>query len=139
MARGPLSLPSIGVALLLLSRAFPATSVACEATAVAGGGGHVVVLASDATVWAWGKNSGGQLGDGTTTYSSLPLPVAGLGGVIAVAAGGYRDALPATVGATPLSPDAETRSFVDRGVMGDGMNWYYAVKGVRPCSGGTGP
>src|SRR4051794_17706226 len=34
---------------------------------VAGGGGHSLALKADGTVWAWGANFAGQLGDGTTT------------------------------------------------------------------------
>ncbi|MGZ8431920.1 MAG: RCC1 domain-containing protein, partial [Candidatus Deferrimicrobiaceae bacterium] len=45
---------------------------------------------SDGTVWAWGQNLFGQLGDGTSgvnTYKNTPVQVTGLGGVIAIACG----------------------------------------------------
>lgn len=49
---------------------------------------HTVALKSDSTVWAWGCNDHGQLGDGTTTdYRSDPAQVGGLRGVIAIAVG----------------------------------------------------
>jgi alpha-tubulin suppressor-like RCC1 family protein len=57
--------------------------------AIAGGEDHSVALRSDGTVWAWGGNLYGQLGDGTTTNSSTPVQVRGLSGVTAVAAGDY--------------------------------------------------
>lgn len=38
-------------------------------------GGHTLALASDGTVWAWGINSDGQLGDGTFTNRDVPVPV----------------------------------------------------------------
>ena len=62
------------------------------ATKIASGQGHIVVLKGDGSVWAWGKNDAGQLGDGSfgygiTTIRSTPMPVAGLSGVIDIAAG----------------------------------------------------
>ncbi|MGC9030112.1 MAG: RCC1 domain-containing protein [Desulfomonilaceae bacterium] len=51
-------------------------------------GGHALALKSDGTVWAWGYNGAGQLGDGTTTYRATPVQVSGLNDVIAIAAGG---------------------------------------------------
>ena len=50
--------------------------------------GFGLALMNDGSVWAWGVNSFGQLGDGTQkSYPSLPAPVKGLSGVAAVAAG----------------------------------------------------
>ena len=54
---------------------------------VSGGGGHSLALKYDGTVWAWGSNSYGQLGDGTDTDSNVPVQVQGLTGIIAVSAG----------------------------------------------------
>ena len=56
---------------------------------VASGDWHSVALAADGTVWTWGQNGLGQLGDGTTVNRPTPMPVAGLTEVIAVAAGKY--------------------------------------------------
>ena len=56
--------------------------------AIAGGEGHSLALTSDSVVWAWGANSSGQLGNGTTTHSNTPVQVNGLTGVVAISGGG---------------------------------------------------
>ena len=56
-------------------------------TAVATHGNHTVAVKSDGTVWAWGNNEKGQLGDGTTTNRNVPTQIEGLEEVIAIAAG----------------------------------------------------
>ncbi len=61
---------------------------------VAAGASHAIALKADGTVWTWGDNSYGQLGNGTTNASSLPVQVmlqAGspLTGITSVAAAGY--------------------------------------------------
>jgi alpha-tubulin suppressor-like RCC1 family protein len=44
-------------------------------------------LLTDGTVYSWGDNFYGQLGDGTTTSSTVPVRVASLSGVVAISAG----------------------------------------------------
>ncbi len=57
-------------------------------TAVAAGGAHSLALKSDGTVWAWGSNTSGQVGNGTFTQAVYePVQVAGLSNVKAIAAG----------------------------------------------------
>ncbi|OJT16309.1 hypothetical protein BO221_50780 [Archangium sp. Cb G35] len=46
-----------------------------------------LVLRTDGTVWAWGDNSTGVLGNGTTLSSATPVQVSGLTGVTELAAG----------------------------------------------------
>lgn len=48
---------------------------------------HVAALRSDGTVLAWGDNSQGELGDGTTAAHAGPVQVSGLTGATRVAAG----------------------------------------------------
>jgi alpha-tubulin suppressor-like RCC1 family protein len=67
-----------------------------DVIAIAAGSGHSVALRRDGTVWVWGSNAYGQLGDGTapreagdvTAWRARPGQVGGLTDVIAIAAGG---------------------------------------------------
>ena len=59
-------------------------------TAIAAGGAHTLAIKQDQTLWAWGSNSDGQLGDGTTTNAvDGPIPVGVGKRWLAVAAGRY--------------------------------------------------
>ncbi len=53
----------------------------------AAGAYHSLAVKGDGTVWAWGYNAAGNLGDGTTTDRWTPVQVTNLTGVIAVSAG----------------------------------------------------
>ncbi len=74
--------------ITMLSHAFAQTIIK-----VAGGANHTVILKSDGTVWTFGRNNFGQLGNNTTTNSSVPVQVHGpdnigfLSGIIDIAAG----------------------------------------------------
>jgi alpha-tubulin suppressor-like RCC1 family protein len=54
---------------------------------IAAGGSHSVVLASDGSVWVWGSNSEGQVGNRAFASTPAPSQVYGLSGVIAISAG----------------------------------------------------
>ena len=54
---------------------------------IANGPRHTLVLKSDGMVWAWGNNTSGELGDGTSASRSRPVMVKGLNDVTAVSAG----------------------------------------------------
>jgi sugar lactone lactonase YvrE len=56
---------------------------------VAAGYYHSLAVKPDGTVWAWGWNAFGQLGNGTTADAAVPVQVSGLTGVVAVAGGSY--------------------------------------------------
>lgn len=54
---------------------------------VSAGSNHSLALKSDGTVWAWGNNMFGQIGDGSTNESTVPKQVSALGNVIKIDAG----------------------------------------------------
>jgi alpha-tubulin suppressor-like RCC1 family protein len=76
----------------------PTHSPPLSVIAVSAGAYHTLALRSDKTVWAWGLNTNGQLGDNTTTQRNAPVQVMksdGSGGttaltnIIAICAGYY--------------------------------------------------
>jgi alpha-tubulin suppressor-like RCC1 family protein len=72
-----------------LDAAGPLTGI----VSVAAGGTHTAGLKNDGTVWTWGGNSDGQLGDGTTTKRTKAVQVLTAGGpltgIVGITAGSY--------------------------------------------------
>ena len=58
------------------------------AGAITTGAYHTCALLGNGTLRCWGRNSQGQLGNGTLTRSSTPVTVGGITGVAAVSGGG---------------------------------------------------
>jgi alpha-tubulin suppressor-like RCC1 family protein len=57
----------------------PVQAVGLAGTAeIAGGYVHSLAETTDGTVWAWGGNSAGELGDGSTIPAAEPEPVTGV-------------------------------------------------------------
>jgi alpha-tubulin suppressor-like RCC1 family protein len=114
-------------------------------TAVAAGAVHSLALCVDGTVWTWGQNERGQLGDATTNDRSLPAPVLEpavwqedqvveyrpIDGVIAVA-GGSRHSLALQADGTVLSWGAN-----GHGQLGNGTTTDLATPGVVGKSKGA--
>ena len=59
----------------IITRSTPVTTFAGGTNwkQVAGGGAHTAAIKTDGTLWTWGNNSSGQLGDNTTTDRSTPV------------------------------------------------------------------
>lgn len=78
------------ISLLIVSLGLPAGSEAAaggiRAVSVSGGSAHGVAAWSDGTVTGWGDNKYGQVGDGTSINQYIPRQVAGLRGIVQVAA-----------------------------------------------------
>ena len=64
---------------------------------------HSLALRSDGTVWSWGWNGHGQVGNGTTSNSNLPIQLTGINGVVAIDAGVYCSLVISTALATTSS------------------------------------
>lgn len=77
---------------------------------------HNIALSTDGTVWCWGSNTNGELGDGTTTNRSYPIKVQGLSGIIQVAPGNRRS--------FALAADGKVWGWGDNtsGQLGDGTS-----------------
>lgn len=61
-----------------------------DVVAIAAGGQHSLALKRDGTIWGWGQNTYGQLGDGTGSDRNAPVQVSqttGLPSAVAIAAG----------------------------------------------------
>ncbi|MEZ4730316.1 MAG: C13 family peptidase [Caldilineaceae bacterium] len=70
--------------------AVPVSGLTSTATALATGADHTCVVTSTGSVQCWGGNNKGQLGNGTTSTSYLPVTAVGLeDNVSAVVAGAY--------------------------------------------------
>ena len=67
---------------------FSNTSDAMERNSILdSGANHSIVLKNNGSVWTFGDNNSGKLGNGTTTASSTPVSVNGLSNIISVQAG----------------------------------------------------
>ena len=72
--------------ILVAMLVIPASAASLSGASIALGHAHGVALGTDGTVYTWGNNDYGQLGEGSTM--SKNAPTAALTGVVAVAAGG---------------------------------------------------
>ncbi len=83
--------------------------------AIDAGRSHTCAVTTGGTLWCWGDNVSGQLGDGTTTQRLAPVQVSGLGsGVQAVSASG------ATTCALTSDGAARCWGWNTHGQLGDG-------------------
>jgi alpha-tubulin suppressor-like RCC1 family protein len=76
------ALSAAAVAALAAGGAAPARAESTS-LAVASGYSHTCGVKKDHSLWCWGANDSGQLGDGTTTNRTLPVQVTALGTSVA--------------------------------------------------------
>ncbi|GAM09007.1 putative E3 ubiquitin-protein ligase HERC1 [Geobacter sp. OR-1] len=77
------------IAALCLTLLLPFNARAETPPDIAAGKYHSAALKSDGTVWSWGDNVNGQLGDGTYLDKSAPVHVSQLSGVTGIVSGGF--------------------------------------------------
>jgi alpha-tubulin suppressor-like RCC1 family protein len=106
--RGQLGTGAIGgnAATPVLVTAVPSAAL------VEAGGLHTCAELADQTIYCWGANENGQLGDGTTLDSPLPVKVVGATGTVATGAAhtcaSTSDANAKDSGTTPEQPPSST-------------------------------
>ena len=92
-----------------------------QAQRMAAGTNHTLAVRTDGTLWAWGDNSYGQLGDGTTTARLVPTQVGTATDWQSVAAGGEHTL---AVGTDGTLWAWGSNSY---GQLGDGQPYYTAT------------
>src|SRR5436305_1897939 len=83
LASGLTILAAIPITLVAQSRmATPVLASSSSSIAsLSSGAYYTLALKSDGTVWAWGINANGELGNNTSTNRNSPVQVLGVGGV----------------------------------------------------------
>jgi alpha-tubulin suppressor-like RCC1 family protein len=77
----------IGLSIVVVNLPGFCFGLTLKVTAIDGGGAHTIALREDGTVWAYGENGSGQLGDGTDVDKNNPTRLSALSGVVSVVAG----------------------------------------------------
>ena len=101
---------------------------------VAGGNYHTLAIKTDGTLWTWGRNTNGQLGDNTITHRSSPVQTI-FGGtnwkqVAAMAEANFSAAI-------KTDGTLWTWGHNDRGQLGDGSSITHRSSPIQTISGGT--
>ena len=78
----------VGIVFSIIMMIIVHVTLAQTEPQIEAGNSHTIALKSDGTVWAWGSNSDGQLGDGTYTDRKTPVQVIDLIDVTDIAGGG---------------------------------------------------
>jgi len=78
----------LGIGVISTNSAYPVQVINLNGIVeVASGNFHNLALKSDSSVWSWGRNDYGQLGDGSNTDRTTPIKI--FDGAIAIGCGGF--------------------------------------------------
>jgi alpha-tubulin suppressor-like RCC1 family protein len=99
------------------SKPVAVTGLPEDVRTVSAGHSYACALTEGGAVWCWGSNKSGQLGDGTTTDSHVPVQVGGLDSdVVAISAGDYHICALTSAGAVKCWGQGRA------GALGDGQS-----------------
>ncbi|MGC5326281.1 Ig-like domain-containing protein [Brevibacillus sp. SYSU BS000544] len=122
------------VSIVLLLGLWPLQGAAAGGvTKISGHTYHTLALMDDGTVWAWGRNEAGQLGNGNATNSNTPEKVSGLSDIIDVFAKAFNS--------YALKRDGTVWAWGGNanGELGNGSKGYPSYTPVKVVgAGGTG-
>jgi uncharacterized repeat protein (TIGR02543 family) len=114
---------------------YPKVLLAEAATGFCCGEEHTMILKTDGSLWATGKNNYGQLGDGTTSDQSDPEQV--MTGVAAVSAGAYHTMILKTDGSL-WATGMNNYGQLGDGTTGNKSTPVQVMTGVAAVSAGAG-
>lgn len=120
----------VPVQVCAVGQSAPCSAFLTGAVAVAAGLVHEAALLAAGKVVAWGNNSEGQLGDGTTTGRNVPVVVSGVGGASGIAAGANHTL--AVVGAPSADLMVAKSASAYSVTIGDPVTFTITVKNNGP-------
>jgi alpha-tubulin suppressor-like RCC1 family protein len=97
-------------------------------TEIAVGDGHVCARKDDGTLWCWGENATGELGNGNQTDNPVPQPVPGIANVVHVTA--HQSSTCVLL----ANNDAYCWGADSYGQLGDGQDTYDVLNPVKLAS-----
>jgi alpha-tubulin suppressor-like RCC1 family protein len=128
----------LGDGTMARERATPVRSVpGADWKQVATAGAHSVALKRDGTLWSWGNNWAGQLGDGATNHSRVPVRVGSSTNWMRIWADHSR--VPVRVGSSTNWMRIWANGIQNVGQQTDGSLWFWGWDYTRSQKGSSIP